>query len=135
MNQFTGVHLYLKQHGMDMGILGLGSEEDDFIGTKNLELKRDTRFPIRCTFQYYRVTDENSINEHYVKDIAEQLNQATKIALDSGSLVLSTTDRKTEPTLNKPVPTDNPFQKFENKTHLNKLQQNVWGNNSIVGFI
>jgi len=79
----------VKGAGMDMGMLGLGSSEGEYVGTKDLELKRDTRFPIRVTFQYYRATDENFISEHDAKDIATQIKQAEKIAVASGSLVFS----------------------------------------------
>lgn len=97
-----------KVSGMDMGMLNLGSVHGAYTGTKGLVLKRDKRFPIRCTFQYYRVTDQNYIDESDVKDIAEQLDQATKVALASGSLVFSdpeTSQRKTEPDLTK-MPSD-----------------------------
>jgi len=132
------IHQHVKGHGMDMGMLGLGSEEGKFIGTKNLKFERDTRFPIRCTFQYYRVTDENYVSEHDVKDISTQVSQATRIALASGSLVASTTDRKTEPVLNKQQPSDNPFGKLEERNYLNKIQQNAtstWGSQSMVSFM
>lgn len=104
-----GVSKKKKGHGMDMGQLGLGSEEGGFVGTKGLKLERDTRFPIRCTYQYYRVTDENYITESNVKDIAEQLNQVLTVSVATGSLVVNEdTKRTTEPDLSHPVPTDNP---------------------------
>lgn len=103
-----------NKKGMDMGQISLGSSEGPFIGTKGLKLVRDERFPIRCTFQYYRVTDENHISEANVKDIAEQLNEVSKVSLSNSSLVLNNdTKRKTEPTLNSPpVPPNSPWQQF-----------------------
>lgn len=128
----------VKGHGIDIGMLGLGSSDGDFIGTKNLKLERDTRFPIRCTFQYYRVTNENFVSEHDVKDIATQVSQATRIALASGSLVADTTNRTTEPALNKPQPSDSPFGKLDERDYLDKVQQNAtstWGSQRMVSFM
>ena len=100
--------------GMDMGIISTGASNGRFIGTKNLELKRDTRFPIRCTFQYYRVTDRDHLEESDIVDIAKQLETAYDFVTTDkkGSLVVDHINRTTEPTLSQPKPTDNPFQKF-----------------------
>lgn len=115
---------HVKGVGMDMGMIGLGSEEGPFVGTNNLKLERDDRFPIRCTFQYYRVTDENFINEHDVKDISVQVSKATTIATASGSLVTNEdTGRVTEPNLKNPLPSDNPFGKVVPKDERDYLKQ------------
>ena len=138
MNQHVYRSMAIKGHGMDMGMLGLGSPEGKYTGTKNLKLERDTRFPIRCTFQYYRVTDENHVSEHDIKDIATQVSQATRISLASGSLVASTTDRITEPVLNKFVPTYSSFGKLDERNSLNNLHENAtstWGSQSMVSFM
>ncbi len=118
---------HTKGHGMDMGQLGLGSEAGKYtgVGTERT-LKRDTRFPVRCTFQYYRVTDENFITEKNIRDIAEQLSSVEKVSLASGSLVCNEKgDRKTEPILNQPKPSDNPFV---------KLSSDVWCGQNMSGF-
>ena len=86
-----------KGHGMDMGQLGLGDDAGLYTGTRGVKLVRDERLPIRCTFQYYRVTDEAFIDEKNIIDIKEQLEQAHKVAIAQGSLVISgNTNRKTE---------------------------------------
>lgn len=109
-----------KVVGMDMGMLSLGDSEGKYIGTKGLKLERDDRFPIRCTMQFYRGTDENFISEKDIKDIAEQLNQQNKASLASGSLVCNDdTGRVTEPTLTNPLPTDTPFGKLLDRDYLN----------------
>lgn len=112
-----------RGHGMDMGMLRLGREKGKFIGTKDLKLERDERFPIRCTFQYYRLTDENFISEEQVKDIAEQLNKVESKALASGSLVASNSERVTEPDLSKPKEEDCPFGKLEERNYENPWEQ------------
>lgn len=108
--------------GMDMGMLGLGSKEGKFTGTKDLVLERDERFPIRCTFQYYRVTDQDFITEPDVKDIVNQLSQSSKMAVASGSLVQSTTERKTEPDLTQTKPTDDWSGKLGERDYLKDME-------------
>jgi hypothetical protein len=113
-----------SSRGMDMAVLGLGSHNGNFSGTEGKKLERDTRFPIRCTFQYYRVTDGSSIGEHDVNDIAQQLSQATQKAVATGSLVVDgLTTRTTEPDLAHPVSSDSPFGKLGDRDYL---KQNPW---------
>lgn len=108
--------------GVDMGVLSRGDHKGEYKGTKNLELERDTRFPIRCTFQWYRVTDSSSIEESVIQDIAHQFRMFQDKSSAFGSLVHSTTDRKTEPNLTIKIPTDNPYQK-------------EWDNNKMLPFL
>lgn len=106
--------------GMDMGQIGLGSSAGSFVGIKGIELVHDNRFPIRCTYQYYRVTDENFIGESDITDIATQFSQVSSVSLASGSLVVGDkTARKTEPDLDNPKNTDSPFGKLD--------QDKTWG--------
>lgn len=107
-----------ESRGMDMGMLSLGSKDGKFVGTRDLVLERDDRFPIRCTFQYYRTTDQDQVSEHDVKDIVAQLSQSSKVSVASGSLVLSTGDRKTEPDLAHPVPSDSWTGKLSERVYL-----------------
>jgi len=94
-----------RSKGMDMGQIGLGSSAGSYTGTKGLTLTRDADFPVRCTFQYYRVTDNNTLDEKTIQDIKEQLDQSMKVATAHGSLVLNpTSTRVTEPVLtNQPT--------------------------------
>lgn len=89
--------------GMDMGQLGLGSTNGVFPALDGTFYERDDRFPIRCTIQYYRVTDQDYITEKDVLDIASQLSKPFKGRV-SGSLVCGTSDRKTEPIIVEPKP-------------------------------
>lgn len=82
--------------GMDMAVLSKGTEKGKYVGTGTTKLMRDENYPIRCTYQYYRVTDEENLTEDLVKNIVEQLDNINNIATESGSLVMNTTDRITE---------------------------------------
>jgi hypothetical protein len=82
--------------GMDMGVISTGVDQGEFTGTQDQELERDYRFPIRCTMQYYRVTDEDNINEHDATDIKEQLETLYNVSDAKGSLVFDISNRTTE---------------------------------------
>lgn len=137
----TSKQKHVKGDGMDMGVIGLGSEEGFYLGTKGLKLERDERFPIRLTFQYYRVTDENFIKESDIQDIVTQLNQSLKMAVTSGSLVLNKdSGRTTEPDLSQPKDSDNPFGKLQERDYFptattKSTTTAQWGSDKIAGFM
>ena len=54
---------------------------------KNYILKRDERYPIRVTLQYYKATDNGVVNKEIMDDIVKQLSMAEKQADFIGSLV------------------------------------------------
>jgi hypothetical protein len=83
--------------GFEKAVLSKGRDMGKFTGTNNLTLVRDTSYPIRCVYQSYNVTDTTTITEAQIKDIVESINNVYTKGVASGSLVLSTTDRKTEP--------------------------------------
>lgn len=60
------------------------------------ELVRDERFPIRVTYQFYKVTDSEDLTENDIEYMADKINNIYKLALAKGSLVLSKSDRITE---------------------------------------
>nr|QBK88121.1 MAG: hypothetical protein LCMAC202_04830 [Marseillevirus LCMAC202] len=84
--------------GMDNAVLRAG--EGFGVWPKITQtLERDTRWPIRLTLQYYKVTDEITVNEADFQEIAEQINKIYNHASATGSLVLSSSKRPTEPQL------------------------------------
>jgi hypothetical protein len=87
--------------GFDMAKVGTGSSNGKYIFSVNdkLKLERDERYPIRCTYQYYRVSDNNEMSQELIDNIAEELKSIEKYATDKGSLVYETTERMTEPKL------------------------------------
>jgi hypothetical protein len=74
---------------MDMGQIGIGDAVGKSKDISSARYQRDTAFPIRCTYQYYRVTDLDYIDENMVKDIKEQIDQSIKYSTASGSLVVN----------------------------------------------
>ena len=97
-----GVLKSKMSRGFEKAVLSKGRDMGRFTGTNDLTLERDDRFPIRCTVQYYNVTDVATLSEDQVKDLAQLIGKVYESAPATGSLVLSTSDRVTETTV-KPV--------------------------------
>ena len=72
-------------------------EKGKFRGVGENELERDFDYPIRCTLQYYWITDTEKITEDNIKYIAKQLEVFYDKSENKSSLVFSNTDRPTEP--------------------------------------
>lgn len=84
--------------GFEKAIISKGTEKGIFNGISNIKLVRDERFPIRCTVQYYNVTDNPTISEDQLSEIAKTISNTYDTANYKGSLVLTEkSDRKTEP--------------------------------------
>jgi hypothetical protein len=85
--------------GFDNAMLKVSSnDKGPFTGTKGKTLTRDTNYPIRCTLQYYWITDDMSmLNEPLVKIMGEQLEKFYSNSENKSSLVMGKTERPTEP--------------------------------------
>lgn len=91
--------------GFEKAVLSKGREMGKFSGTNGLTLSRDTKYPIRCTYQSYNVTDSATVSEAQIKEISEAITAVYSKSEATGSLVVATTsDRKTEPVVIKPAP-------------------------------
>lgn len=91
--------------GFDQAILSTSDASNkQFYGTGNLKLVRNPDFPIRCTIQYYGVTDTIDLDESIFRSFSEQLNKTYNSAPAKGSLVTEKTDRITETKNNKNNP-------------------------------
>jgi hypothetical protein len=88
-----------RSRGMDFAQIGTGSSDGQY-PMVNRVLVRDENFPIRCTYQYYRVTDMSELMESDVSDISKQLSQVERFSTSSGSLVTEISNRVTEPIFN-----------------------------------
>lgn len=74
--------------GYEDAIISTGEVHSEFKGTGSLKLVRDDRFPIRCVFQTYGVTDTVNIPPEVFKTISEKLERPYKHAVKTGSLVV-----------------------------------------------
>jgi hypothetical protein len=91
--------------GLEKAILSKGKCVGTFYGTGRLTLERNEELPIRCTVQYYNVTDTPIITMSQMNELFDNINSVYSTASVVGSLVLSNSTRITEPTITKmPVP-------------------------------
>lgn len=87
--------------GMENAMLRSSDKDLGPFPTLNKEkLVRDERFPIRCTFQFYRVSDSDDLTESDIQYISEKIDSVYKLASAVGSLVIgnSSAGRITETT-------------------------------------
>lgn len=83
--------------GMDNAMLSVGKSHSKFEGIKDFTLERDTRFPIRCTCQFYKTTDEQTIPDEAWTEMKNRIDTIYTKGLAQGSLVTDgKTERKTE---------------------------------------
>jgi hypothetical protein len=86
-----------KGRGMDRAVISVGKTHSKFEGIKNHTLKRDTRFPIRLTFQFYLTTDEQDVPEPLWKEMKQNIDGVYSKSTAVGSLVTQLdTGRTTE---------------------------------------
>lgn len=89
-----------KKKGMDNAVLRAGATHSDFKGVGNHILERDENYPIRCTIQFYKVTDSYEIPEEEFQEMRQKIDKVYSSGVATGSLVVSgDTNRVTEPKL------------------------------------
>jgi len=82
---------------VETAVISHGETEGPFTELNNLQIKRDTRFPVRVTVQFYKATSNGIITAEDVRDIRQQIDQVYNDGDYVGSLVTAgPTDRPTE---------------------------------------
>ena len=82
--------------GMDDAMLRVSDESRGFFPTLDFSnYTRDTRFPIRATYQFYKVSDTNVISENDFDYISQKIKKIYDLAETKGSLVLTESNRPT----------------------------------------
>jgi len=91
---------------VEHAIIKVGKEEGQFAEINGLEIKRDERYPVRITLQYYKATSNGVIDDAALQMISQQLKEARKYGENIGSMVVGgNTGRPTEPVLQiYPIP-------------------------------
>jgi hypothetical protein len=103
--------------GFDNAMLRVSANDKGvFTGTQGKVLIRDTNYPIRCTLQYYWVTDDMTLTEPLVQTIAQQLEKFYTNSENKSSLVVGQTSRSTEP---KNLPSTPSFPNPQFRTSMN----------------
>jgi hypothetical protein len=73
--------------GLDEAVIGHGEVEGPFTEIDHLPIKRDPRFPIRVTVQFYKATSTGTVSAAEMKAIADQIASVYADAKTVGSLV------------------------------------------------
>ena len=84
-----------SKRGIDDAVLKKGERHSEFKGTRNKKLERDLQFPIRCTVQFYKVTDVD-ITETLIESMGKRIDEVFSWGVEEGSLVEDDSNRKTE---------------------------------------
>ncbi len=95
--QFDACRSVDCEEALDEAVIGHGEVEGPFTEIDNLAIKRDARFPIRVTVQFYKATSTGNITAAEMASLAEQIESVYKDAKAIGSLVTDPdTGRSTE---------------------------------------
>ncbi|MFC2043264.1 hypothetical protein ACFLUA_03845 [Chloroflexota bacterium] len=90
---------------VEAAVIGHGVIEGPFTEIDRLKIKRDERFPIRVTVQFYKATSNGIVSEEDMQEIAGEIERVYSEADYVGSLVVGGgSDRPTEYDGNKTEP-------------------------------
>lgn len=82
---------------VEAAVIGHGKVEGPFTEIAGLEIKRDEKYPIRVTVQFYKATDNGVVSVKDIRDVADQITRVYSQADYVGSLVTGgITKRPTE---------------------------------------
>jgi hypothetical protein len=86
-----------RDSNVEAAVIGHGDIEGPFTEIDNLEIERDTKFPVRVTVQFYKATGNGVVSGDDMAEIANQINKVYEKADYVGSLVIDgPTNRPTE---------------------------------------
>ena len=76
---------------IDVAVIGHGPSEGRYTELDGLTIRRDQRFPIRATVQFYQATSNGVVHQADVRRLARQINRVYDSADYVGSLVVPET--------------------------------------------
>jgi hypothetical protein len=86
-----------ERSDVEQAVIGHGSDKGPFAEMSNMNLVRDTQFPIRVTVQFYKATSNGVVSDADLKAMHDEIGQVYSNADYVGSLVVPNGDR-TRPT-------------------------------------
>lgn len=71
------IHASSKKKDTDYGIISVQKIDINFAGLGNNDflLERDPHYPIRCTIQYYRLSNTSEISSETISEISDEMNK------------------------------------------------------------
>jgi len=89
-----------KEVDVEHAIIEIGESEGVFEEIQNIQIERDTQYPVRVTLQYYKATSNGAINTEVMGEVYQQLVDSRQYGENVGSLVVGgNTYRPTESTI------------------------------------
>jgi hypothetical protein len=85
---FGGAGVPQQSSDVEEAVIGHGKVEGPFTEIDHLKIKRDPKFPIRVTVQFYKATSNGIVNDEDMAEIATQINRVYRDRQYVGSLVL-----------------------------------------------
>jgi hypothetical protein len=73
---------------VEAAVIGHGLAEGPFTEIDNLDIQRDSRYPIRVTVQFYKATSNGVVTDKDMTDVAEQIRKVYQEGDYVGSLVV-----------------------------------------------
>lgn len=86
-----------ERSDVEQAVIGHGSDRGPFAEMANMNLVRDTQFPIRVTVQFYKATSNGVVSDADLRAMYDEIHQVYSNADYVGSLVVPSGDR-TRPT-------------------------------------
>ncbi|MBN8609553.1 MAG: hypothetical protein J0L92_03160, partial [Deltaproteobacteria bacterium] len=80
---------------VERAVVGHGLEEGPFAEARNRRIRRDPRFPIRVTVQFYRATSNGAVSEADLTSAVQTIERVYSEADYVGSLVVGSQERPT----------------------------------------
>ena len=77
-----------ERSNVEQAVLGHGDDQGPFAEMNGLTLKRDTRFPVRVTVQFYRATSNGVVDQKDLADVKRLIDRVYADADYVGSLVV-----------------------------------------------
>lgn len=76
-----------RGHRVEDAVIGHGKVEGPYTEIGGLEVRRDARFPVRVTVQFYKATEDGQVTPGDIEDIKKQIDKVYAQADYVGSLV------------------------------------------------
>jgi hypothetical protein len=83
---------------VETAVVGHGLDEGPFVELRRRRIRRDPRFPVRVTIQFYKATSNGVVDDADLDAAVAQIARVYDDADYVGSLVVGSTDRPTAPT-------------------------------------
>ena len=123
---FGGGGAFMPQSNVEEAVIGHGEVDGPYTEIDNLEIERDTRFPVRVTVQFYKATSNGVVNAADLEEIAGSIQRVYADADFVGSLVVDgDTNRPTEHDGPKIQPQwwwDSFWDRYEKNTKMTRQQ-------------